>query len=423
MMVWLEDMPPILEVGYKPCLRCRSLLKSRYDDIAVKYTATPDVSLLDAFYNYLADNYYEDDVTFSRRLNPTAKLLVDRMLEPLMKKHGLDIRYLLSVNRYPQHLRPRVAKLLCGSYSSYEDGLPTVQLPDDVFNGAHDPWVVLGIIALATYNAATEKGTDSHDEDLHSYFSSFLHSSLQCFDMPVLPLLSSASLTLCHTIDQDYSEERWFDGFSHTTDDSNWVTPGQDGRQLRLSTAVMVAVIVFLRKKDVELYNCHRCQVVCTDFFTGTPSVVAFEVEDSSGHGGLGPPSVPVCGEDDVLGGGLSSPLELGIQEPAGMEAFTSILHNPTLSKDEIHLRLAGELSRLRQYSYSFGLGISSCLQRVDSSNEPCLGESTLPRHLPARGVSGSSKLSKSDRVEEIKDKLLDMLSKLAAIDCSSPSV
>ncbi|KAI6094897.1 hypothetical protein F5141DRAFT_1222963 [Pisolithus sp. B1] len=50
MMVWLEDdIPPNLEVGNKPCVRCRSLLKSRYDDITAKYTVTSSVSLLDAF--------------------------------------------------------------------------------------------------------------------------------------------------------------------------------------------------------------------------------------------------------------------------------------------------------------------------------------------------------------------------------------
>ncbi|KAI5989548.1 hypothetical protein EDD15DRAFT_1305392 [Pisolithus albus] len=48
MTVWLEDIPPTLVVGNKPCVRCRSLLRSRYDDIAANCAATSHVSLLDA---------------------------------------------------------------------------------------------------------------------------------------------------------------------------------------------------------------------------------------------------------------------------------------------------------------------------------------------------------------------------------------
>ncbi|KIK15742.1 hypothetical protein PISMIDRAFT_687015, partial [Pisolithus microcarpus 441] len=71
MMVWLEDLSPTLVVGYKTCVRCRSLLKSQYEDIATKCTVTSHVSLLDAFCDYCND---VDKIYFSRRLSPTTKI-------------------------------------------------------------------------------------------------------------------------------------------------------------------------------------------------------------------------------------------------------------------------------------------------------------------------------------------------------------
>ncbi|KAI6029882.1 hypothetical protein PISMIDRAFT_527214 [Pisolithus microcarpus 441] len=221
--------------------------------------------------------------------------------------------------------------------------------------------------------------------------------------MPVLPRLSPTGLVLCRALDHDYSEELSFRQFSHgrTLDDSDWVKPDQDGRQLRLTTAVTVAVTIFLRNKDVDLQSCRRCQVVCMEFLAGIPPTVGFEVATSGDR-------------DNPLGGGLSSPLEgpleLGMREPVGMEAFTNVLCNPALSKDEIHSRLIGELHGLRHCFDFFGLDVYNCLQRSDSGNRPCLGETTLPRQLLGLSVSNSSTRSRSDRVEGIKDKLPEML-------------
>ncbi|KAI5981845.1 hypothetical protein EDD15DRAFT_318790 [Pisolithus albus] len=332
MMVWLEDIPPVLEVGEKPCVRCRSLLKSRR-------------------------------IASSPPLGSTARLQVDRMLEPLMKKHGCDVRYLPPVNRYPECLRPRVAKLLCGNHISGRDGLPTCGLLDNIFVSANDPWVVVGIILDCDF---VDHDADLHNRSWHKCFSSFLRCSLQLFDMPVLPRLSSTGRTLCRALDNDYSEERSFGQFGHALDDSDWVKLDRGGRQLRLTTAVTVAVTTFLRnKKDVNLRGCRRCQTVCMEFFAGIPSTVGFEVADSSDR-------------DNALVRGLSSPLEgpseLGMQEPDGMEAFTNVLRTkPTLSGDEIQSRVTGELRGLKQYLDSFGLDILNCLQRSDSGNRPSL--------------------------------------------------
>ncbi|KAI6094894.1 hypothetical protein F5141DRAFT_1222960 [Pisolithus sp. B1] len=418
MMVWLEDIPPTSEVVYGcdgHCLRCRSLLESRYEDIAAKCTVTSHASWLDAFCNYCS---HVDNTRFSRHPSPAAKLLGDRILKPLMKKHAIDVRYLPSVNRYPERLRPQLTKLLCGSYLSCEDGLLTTEPPDNIYDGVHDPWVALGIIALESGCGFTGKSTDLHDGNWHAQFPCFLLRSLECFDMPVVPLLPSGSLALCRLLDRGYLKEQLSFGPSdHGMDNSTWVQSDQDGRRLRLSTVVTAAVATFLRNKVVDLYGCRSCQNICMAFFTGTSSVVGFEVTNSSERGRLGPPSTHIRTEDDALGGDLSSPcqgsLKVSMQEPAGMEAFTSMLRNPTLSVDEIYSQLARKLHALRQFFDSSGFDISNCFQRSDSSNGSCPGGTTSPRHLPGRSISRSLKLSKSDRVEEIKVKLLDMLREL----------
>ncbi|KAI6009208.1 hypothetical protein PISMIDRAFT_19375 [Pisolithus microcarpus 441] len=87
MMVWLEGRPPTLVVGNKPCVRCRSFLKSRYEDIAVNCAVTSHVSLLDTLEDYSlragitarCDCLIDGHKAFSMRpLGPTARLLVDK---------------------------------------------------------------------------------------------------------------------------------------------------------------------------------------------------------------------------------------------------------------------------------------------------------------------------------------------------------
>ncbi|KAI6100439.1 hypothetical protein EDD16DRAFT_469250 [Pisolithus croceorrhizus] len=418
MMVWLEDIPPTSEVVYGcdgHCLRCRSLLESRYEDIAAKCTVTSYTSWLDAFFNYCS---HVDNTRFSRRLSPTAKLLADRILKPLMKKHAIDMRYLPSVNGYPECLRPQLTKLLCGSYLSCEDGLLTTEPPDNIYDGVHDPWVALGIMALESGCGSPGESTDLHDGNWHAHFPYFLLRFLECFDMPEAPLLPSGSLALCRLLDRGYLKEQLSFGPSDRgTDNPNWVQSDQDGRRLPLSTVVTAAVATCLRNKVVDLYGCRSCQNICMAFFTDTSPVVGFEVTNSSKRGRLGPPSTHIRTKDDALGDDLSSPcqgsLEVIVQEPAGMEAFTSMLRNPTLSEDEIYSQLARKLHKLRQFFDSFGFDISNCFQRSDSSNSSCPGGTTSARHLPGRGISRSLELSTSGRVEEIKVRLLDMLREL----------
>ncbi|KAI6021096.1 hypothetical protein EDC04DRAFT_381915 [Pisolithus marmoratus] len=243
-----------------------------------------------------------------------------------------------------------------------------------------------------------DEDTDLHDEDWHNLFSCQLRLSLDCFDLPVHPSLSATSVRLCHKLDQDYSEQRCFSQFGSDRDESDWVYSHQGGRQLRLSTAVTVAVATFLRSEDADLYRCRRCHAVCMESFSDLSSPVGFETGNSGKHEGLGPPSDP----NDALRGGQYSPfqgsLEVGVQELAGMEAFTTMLRNTTLSKYEKRSQLVREMHKLRQ---------------------PCPEEATLPRCFPGHGTSISSKLSKSDKIEEIKDRLLEMLSKSATVDRS----
>ncbi|KAI6001457.1 hypothetical protein EDD15DRAFT_2232124 [Pisolithus albus] len=403
MMVWLEDIPPTLVVGNKPCVRCRSLLKLRYEDIAANCAVASHVPLLDVFCDYCSDD--EDDIYFPRQLKLETRLLVDGMLEPVLKEHGIDMRYLPFVNKYPERLRPHFTKLLCplvnklprGGMGPRRTSLQTVELPDSIFDGVHDPWVVLGTIASAIGddNCADE---DLHDDDWHAFFSSFLRCCLECFDLPALPELSSRSIRLCREITREYAEQRPFRQFHTGWDDSDWVYSGQGHSQLPLSSAVMAAVATSLRNRGVELYGCRRCQDICMESFCCTSSA------NSAEHEGLGHPSAYVRGEGNTPGGSHSSSLQkrlvVGMQEPVGMEAFTTYLRDPTLSKDEVQLRMVAGFLKLRRYLEFCGLDASDCFHRSDGGG---LG------NLPDHGIF-SSKLSKSDKVEKIKDKLLEML-------------
>ncbi|KAI6027210.1 hypothetical protein EDC04DRAFT_3142857 [Pisolithus marmoratus] len=138
--------------------------------------------------------------------------------------------------------------------------------------------------------------------------------------------------------------------------------------------------------------------------FTDPSSVVGSEMGNSREPDGLGPPLLP----NDALREGPPSQgsLEVDVQEPAGMEAFTSMLRDPTLSKYEKQSQLGRQLLKLiqRQYVDSLALNISDPFE---------LHHDALPRHSLDHGTSSSSKLSKSDKVERIKDRLLDMLREL----------
>ncbi|KAI5981468.1 hypothetical protein EDC04DRAFT_1982009 [Pisolithus marmoratus] len=350
MVVWLEGTAPTLELGYRSCMHCRPLLKSRYENICAQHTEISQVSFL----HVLLDYYSHAGLGLSRCLSPTAESLVDRKLEPLMKKHVFDLRYLPSVNRFPEDIRRHLA--YCGCRPESASTIPTVEFPDKVFN-APDPWVVLGIVALAMWSDPANEDTDLHDEGWHNHFSRHLRLSLNCFHLPVHPLLSATSVRLCHKLDHDYSEQRSFSQFGPARD--GWVYSYQGGRQLCLSTAVTVAVATFLRSEDVDLYGCRRCHAICMESFTDPSSVVGFEVGNSREPDGLESPLVP----NNALREGQYSPsqgcLEGGVQEPAGMEAFTSMLRDPTLSKYEKQSQLGKQLLKLRQYTDSLGFHIS----------------------------------------------------------------
>ncbi|KAI6141200.1 hypothetical protein BKA82DRAFT_329335 [Pisolithus tinctorius] len=384
----------IVTVGYEPCEHCRSL--SRYKDITTEHTVILHVSLLEAFCDYCRYSCGLDLVPCG--LSPIAKRTMDEKMEPLMKEHTLDMRYLPCVNKYPQHLREHVVRLsytLQNSWGSVSDKL---QVPDNIFDGAHDPWVVLGITALVAFDGPDDTDTDLHDQEWHSDFSSFLRTSLKCFDMPVRPQLSSTGVRLCHELDRDYSEERFFSK-SYVDDNSDWVPSDQDGPQLRLSTVVIVAVAMFLRSNDVDISPCRKCRAICMKSLA--------DISPSAGFG-------VIHSGNDTQGGSMSlsiqRSLEVNIQEPVGIEAFTTMLCKPSLSKDEVKLRVAAELLKLKEYLDSRGLDAPDCSHPWGGDNRPCLD--TLPRRVP--GNSGSSKLSKSDKIEAIKDKLLDMLRELS---------
>ncbi|KAI6141172.1 hypothetical protein BKA82DRAFT_328433 [Pisolithus tinctorius] len=324
-----------------------------------------------------------------RRLSPIAKRMADGILEPLMKEHGLDMRYLPCVNKYPRPLREHVALLSCEPDDEPESESDELQVPDNIFDGAHDPWVVLGITAWLICRDVYRRDTELHSWRWHRFFPRLLRGSLKCFNMPALPRLSSTSVRLCHELDRDYSEQLFFSNESEedSEEDSDWVPSDHADRPLRLSTVVFVAAAMFLRSNDIGLSPCQKCRAIFMKSLADTLSSAGFEVIDSG---------------NDTQGGSVSpSPwgsLKVNIQQPAWMEEFTTMLRNPSLSKDEVQSRVAAELLKLvsllsishcdfsqqvryqRKYLDSCGLDVSDCFQRSGGDNSPCLESVMLTR-------------------------------------------
>ncbi|KAI6000329.1 hypothetical protein F5J12DRAFT_784356 [Pisolithus orientalis] len=84
--------------------------------------------------------------------------MLDKKLEPLMKEYSLDMQYLPYVNKYLQPLWEHVVQLSCASDNNSELELDELQVPDNIFDGTHDPWMVLGFDVMGSGNNDTQRG-------------------------------------------------------------------------------------------------------------------------------------------------------------------------------------------------------------------------------------------------------------------------
>lgn len=456
MLVWLDGIPPSLEgIDDESCIRCRSLVQSRYDDLANEGVAHPDFQLWNVMCYHAIRTTRRDNAELlaisSKRISKTGRQLVERTLNPVFKRGQVDVMFTPYINEYPRNLRFSAAETSCIlPPDTQPDTSWPVQIPDNVLEDAGDPWIMLGIVAwmCAYCRSGFEESirNDRHDELWHSHYLDYASEFSEFIQMPgPLPQLSSTGIELYHQLRVNKFEGETF-----------LSQPGSERRQLCL--IVYVAVAIFLRSRDVSLPGCPRCRVLFEESSTsGSSATMMSEREplplpstiptDDAGdvqadrplshlpgkNGMLLRPSPAEKSTEDLINdekqaadeilsirrSGLStfdptaSHSEACPQEPAGMEAFTNITRDKALPKNEMRSQLAQQFHRLNQYVDSLGLDVSTCLRGPDGNDMPHPEGPT--KKLPAGGVpreplSDPLRLTKSDMIEEINDRLLEML-------------
>lgn len=450
MLVWLEGIPPSLEgIDDESCMRCRTLVQSRYhEDLAIDGVVRPDSQLWNIMCYHAIRTTRRDNAELlaisSKRISQTGKRLVERTLNPVLKRGQIDLTFAPHINEYPKDLRFSAAQMSCilPADTQLNTSWP-VQLPDNVLEDANDPWIMLGIIAWmsACCRSGFEESTrqDRHDERWHTHYLDYASEFTEFLYMPGrLPRLSAAGIELCHRLRISESDRTVLSQF------------GSDPRQWCL--IVYVAVAMFLRSRDVNLPGCQRCRVLFERSCTTASPTLKVDVTGS----GEPQPTFPTNGADDAqrlpdlllrssldhkstkhlvdddmhaadkfpsihrsnlpVSGPTACRSETSLPEPAGMEAFTSITHNKTLSKNEMQSRLTQQFHILLQYVDFLGLDTSTCFRNPDGDNTPYLGSPT--EKLPAGGLlreslPDPSRLTELDMIETIKDKFLEMLREL----------
>ncbi|KAI5989569.1 hypothetical protein EDD15DRAFT_1306987 [Pisolithus albus] len=456
MLVWLDGIPPPLEgIDDESCIRCRSLVQSRYEDLANEGLAHPDFQLWNVMCYHAIRTTRRDNAELlaisSKRISKTGRQLVERTLNPAFKRGQIDVTFTPYINEYPRDLRFSAAEMSCILPSDTQLDTPwPVQIPDNVLGDAGDPWIMIGIVAwmCAYCRSGFEESirNDRHDELWHSHYLDYASEFSEFIQMPgPLPQLSATGIELYHQLRGNKFEGETFLSQS-----------GSERRQLCL--IVYVAVAIFLRSRDVNLPGCPRCRVLLekssingsstpmTSEREPLPPSSTFPMDDASdiqadrplsrlpGKNGMLFRSSPALkSTEDLINDEkqaadefpstqrsgfptfdpTASQSEACPQEPAGMEAFTNITRDKALSKNEMRSQLAQQFHRLNQYVDSLGLDASTCLHGPDGNDMPH-PESPMEK-LPAGGVSNEPlsdppRLTKSDMIQEIKDRLLEML-------------
>lgn len=463
MLVWLDGIPPPLEgIDDESCEHCRSLVRSRYDDLANEGVAHADFQLWNVMCYHAIRTTRRDNAELlaisSKCISKTGRQLVERTLNPVFNRSQIDVTFTPHINEYPRHLRFSAAQMSCILPPDTQmDTSWSVQLPDSVLEDASDPWIMLGIVAwmCAYCRSGFEESAreDRHDELWHSHYLDYASEFSEFIQMSgPLPQLSASGMELYHQLRVNKFEEETFPSQF-----------GSDRRQWCL--IVYVAVAIFLRSRGVNLPGCPRCRVLFEESrANASPTALMVDVAGerepllppstfltgNAGDGQIDRPLSRLPGKNGMLLGssptdkttedlindekqaadkfasfqGSGFPIsgpnathsEAVLAEPAGMEAFTNITHDKALSKNEMQSQLTQQFHRLNQYVDSLGLNASSCFRGSDADNmsHP---ESPAER-LPADGMlrerlSDPPRLTEVDMIEEINDRLLEMLREL----------
>ncbi|KIM70924.1 hypothetical protein SCLCIDRAFT_1207123 [Scleroderma citrinum Foug A] len=413
MLSWLDGKPPKMEVigSYWACAHCESWAKSRYDRYRLDFQGTlPRVPLWDALCFGAIEESGSTSLALakaaflSRLVSPGARQRVQLQLRSrLVISHRQDVTYMPYINdHYPRQLRPCAAWLSCtAGLPPCTEHLTSIDIRDGLLDDA--PLVViLGVIAWVAAcleSPPVRNGNDEHDEEWHNTFRSTL---LETFTECPLPKLSLKGVAFC--------AELCFDGGPRLFSDDG--DSELDPRTLK----TFVAVAIFLRNKNVLLHCCRRCQVLFARFFSDTVLSASLDIEDPVTEDNDEeldvPDGVPDLAVDHAVTGKGNSLIS---EDLVGMEAFTVALINKNLPKEQLQSQLATKFNLLTRYADSIGLNVSVGLLPSGSSDGSSISGPTdgNSRKCPIqRSSTQFTGLAKADKIEQIKERLLEMLSK-----------
>ena len=173
----------------------------------------------------------------------------------LKKFHEEDITYIPCINeQYPSPLRQHAASLFCTAGSLPREEHPTqdvsIDIPDGILDDAPLAVLLGGVAWFATCLMSRRMDSDDrHDEQWHSMFLQiFIDASEAFIDYP-LPELPAQVSNFCIGL--------YFDCHS---------LEGSGSKECKRILKIFSAVAIFLRKKNVLLQCCRRCQNFYTQF-------------------------------------------------------------------------------------------------------------------------------------------------------------
>ena len=279
----------------------------------------------------------------SKLVSPGARQQVEQQLRSALKTpHKEYITYTPCVNEhYPSLLRQHAASLFCTAGFPPCEEHPIQGVSIDIPHGILDdaPLAVMlgGVAWFATCLRWSdfEDSDDEHDEDWHGSYFCILAALVETFTEYPFPKLLAQGFSFFIELSFDFPGEYGHNGPKHI---------------LRIFTAVAI----FLRNKNVLLQWCRRCQILYSRFSldaTHSTSINessvntdASDILSQSTSADIGLLCVSNTSSDYITN---AKEIPHISEDLVGMDAFTSITLDKSLTKERVQMQLATKVQSL----------------------------------------------------------------------------
>ena len=281
--------------------------------------------------------------------------------------HEEDIKYVPHINEhYPEVLRQSATSFFCTAGSPSREEHPTQHLSIDIPPGILDDAplaIMLG--GIAWFGACIQMpcfrdGDDNHNEEWHERFRLILEDYIETFTECSFPTLPAQGFAFC--------KELYFDCHKEFACEK----PKQ-------VLKIFVAVAIFLTNRNVSLQCCSRCQFLYTQFFSDealsrniNESSVRVNTDASGIPSQLHPQNCIDIGLLCVSGTSLDH-VNKTKESPhipedlIGMDAFTNVTLDKSLTKEQLQLQLATKFMSLVSISVVISVSLITSSFRLDT--------------------------------------------------------